>query len=558
MSMKFTNFSVGKKLWLCMGTATFFVGVFLAVAQYALSSTTTGFSRLIDDEFSMIERGNSAKIAFLECRRNEKDVLYNDDESLVKKLLAFSDKMLDEARSVDNIAARIGDPALARISGALVKGGEDYQKLFKIAAAAPAGQARMVATIPMRKAATETENHLNSLLDAVAQRILAVREETQQRSRIVESVVFLFGLLAVALGVGSAILLRSAIARPLVALRDRMVGLAKGDNQSNVPFVTRRDEVGKMAEAVEIFRNSLIEAEELRNQQQAGQKNQLERANRIQTSIANFEKVVARALGDVASYTAELESTSTSMADTAKETSRRSTAVGTASEQATENVQTVSSAAEEMSASIAEINSRVANSTGIVNEGALQAKETNARVVRLKESVQKIDNFAHLINEIASQTNLLALNATIEAARAGEAGKGFAVVASEVKALASQTTKATEEIARQIRAIHDETDQTVVSIGTVTQTIVKLNEVVSSIAAAVEQQGAATREIAGSTSHAARDTAEVSSNIRGVREASERTGEAASQVLRVADALGRNGETLKAQIEEFLREVSAA
>ena len=235
-----------------------------------------------------------------------------------------------------------------------------------------------------------------------------------------------------------------------------------------MPFVTRRDEVVKMAEAVEIFRNSLIEAEELRNEQQAGQKNQLERANRIQTSIANFEKVVARALGDVASYTAELESTSTSMADTAKETSRRSTAVGTASEQATENVQTVSSAAEEMSASIAEINSRVANSTGIVNEGALQAKETNARVVRLKESVQKIDNFAHLINEIASQTNLLALNATIEAARAGEAGKGFAVVASEVKALASQTTRATEEVARQIRAIHDETDQTVVSIGTFT------------------------------------------------------------------------------------------
>jgi methyl-accepting chemotaxis protein len=410
----------------------------------------------------------------------------------------------------------------------------------------------------MRKAATETESHLNSLLDAVAQRILAVREETQQRSKIVESVVFLFGLLAVALGMGSAILLRSAISRPLVALRDRMVSLAKGDNQSDVPFVTRRDEVGKMAEAVEIFRNGLIEAEELRNQQQAGQKNQLERANSIQTSIANFEKVVARALGEVASYTVELESTSTSMADTAKETNRRSTAVGTASEQATENVQSVSSAAEELSSSISEINNRVSNSTGMASEGALQAGDTNARVVRLKESVQKIDNFAHLINEIASQTNLLALNATIEAARAGEAGRGFAVVASEVKALATQTSKATDEIAGQIRAIHEETDQTVVSIGVVTQTIVKLNEVVSSIALAVEQQGAATREIAASASYAARDTTEVLSNIRGVREASERTGETASQVLRVAGALSRNGETLKAQIEEFLREVSAA
>jgi methyl-accepting chemotaxis protein len=558
MSMKFNNISVGKKLWLCMGTATLFVAAFLAVAQYGLSSTTIVFSRLIDDEFAMIEHGNSAKIAFLEGRRNEKDVLYNDDDSLVKKILDFSNKMLDEARSVDGIAARIGDPALAKMSAALVKGGEDYQRLFKNAAAAAAGQPRMVATIPMRKAATETENQLSGLLQAAAQRILAVREEAQHRSSIVEYVVLLSGLFAVAMGIASAIFVRSAIAKPLVALRDRMVGLAKGDTKSDVPFVIRRDEVGKMAEAVEIFRNSLIEAEELRNQQQVGQRNQFERANRVQASITNFEKIVAQALGDVASYINELESTSTSMAETAKETSRRSNVVATASEQATENVQAVSSAAEELSASIAEINSRVANSTGMVNEGASQAEATNARVVRLKESVQKIDKVAHLINEIASQTNLLALNATIEAARAGEAGRGFAVVASEVKALASQTTKATEEIAGQIRAIHDETDQTVVSIGTVTQTIIKLNEVVSSIAVAVEQQGAATREIAGSTSHAARDTAEVSSNIRGVREASERAGEAARQVLVVADALGRNGETLKAQIEEFLREVSAA
>jgi methyl-accepting chemotaxis protein len=558
MSMKFNSMSVGQKLWLCMGTATFFVAVFLVVVQYGLSSTTAVFSRLIDDEFAMIEHGNSAKIAFLECRRNEKDVLYNDDASLIKQIVAFSDKMLDQARSVDSIAARIGDPVLLKISGALVKGGEDYQKLFKNAAAAPAGQPRMIATIPMRKAATETENQLNGLLDSVAQRILAVHEEAQQRSRIIEYVVLLFGVFVVALGIGSAIFLRSAIAKPLVALRDRMVSLAKGDNESDVPFVTRRDEVGKMAEAVESFRNSLIEAERLREEQRAGEKGQLERANRIQTSIGNFEKIVAQALGDVASYTGELESTSTSMAETAKETSRRSNAVATASEQATENVQTVSSAAEELSASIAEINSRVTNSTGMVNEGASQAEATNARVARLKESVQKIDKVAHLINEIASQTNLLALNATIEAARAGDAGRGFAVVASEVKALASQTTRATEEIAGQIRAIHDETDQTVVSIGMVTQTIVKLSEVVSTIAVAVEQQGAATREIAGSTSHAARGTAEVSSNIRGVREASERTGEAASQVLRVADALGRNGETLKAQIEEFLREVRAA
>jgi methyl-accepting chemotaxis protein len=313
-----------------------------------------------------------------------------------------------------------------------------------------------------------------------------------------------------------------------------------------------------IAEAVETFRTSLIEAEQLRSRQRAEQESQIERAGKIQASVRNFESVVAQALGDVASYTAELESTSTSMADTAKETSERSGAVATATEQATKNVQTVSSAAEELSSSIAEINNQVGKSAALASEGAAQANETNVHVVRLKESVQKIDSVAHLINEIASQTNLLALNATIEAARAGDAGKGFAVVASEVKALAMQTTKATDEIASQIRAIHDQTDQTVGSIETVTGTIVRVSEIVSSIATAVEQQGAATREIAGSSSHVATDTADVLTNIKGVREASERTGDAAGQVLRVAKELGRNGETLRNRIEVFLKDVSAA
>ncbi|MBI5321624.1 HAMP domain-containing methyl-accepting chemotaxis protein [Bradyrhizobium sp.] len=541
-----------------MGTAIFFVVGFCAVAQYALSSTTAGFSAMIDDEFAVIGHGNSAKIAFLEARRNEKDVLYNDDESLVKKIVDHSSKMIVEAKAADAVATRLGDPELTRKSAALVKGGEEYQRLFKVAAASAAGQARMVATIPMRKVATETEKELNLLLDEVGKRILAVREEAQKRARIIEIVVLASGLLIVVLGFMSIWLLRSAIAKPLGALRDRMVELAGGDLQSSVPFGTRKDEIGKMAEAVEVFRTSLIEADQMRARQQAEQEGQLARAGRIQASVRNFEKVVAEALGDVASYTAELESTSTSMADTAKEASERSGAVATATEQATRNVQTVSSAAEELSSSIAEINSQVGRSATAASEGAAQANDTNAQIIQLKESVQKIDSVAHLINEIASQTNLLALNATIEAARAGEAGRGFAVVASEVKALAMQTTKATDEIGAQIRAIHERTDQSVGSIGTVTETIVRVSEIVSTIASAVEQQGAATREIADSSSHAARGTAEVLSNIQGVREASERTGEAASQVLRVARELGRNGETLRSRIDEFMKEVSAA
>jgi methyl-accepting chemotaxis protein len=541
-----------------MGAAIFFVAALLAVVQYALSSTTAGFSRLIADDVAIMRHGNSAKIAFLESRRNEKDVLYNDDESLVKRIVAFSGKTIEEAKSVDAIVGRIDDPTMVKIAAAVAKGSEEYLRLFKLAAAAQAGQPRMVATIPMRKAATETENQMNLLLEKVEQRIVTAREETQQRTRLLESIVLASGLLVIALGFAAAFFLRAAIAKPLVRLRDRMTGLAKGDNQSEVPFATRRDEIGKMAEALEFFRNCQIETEQLRTSQEAEQKSQIERANRVQASVASFERIVAQALGKADSCAAELEQASTSMEETARETNQRSSAVATASEQATQNVQTVSSAAEELSSSLAEINSRVAKSTEAARDGAAQANEANSRVVRLKESVLKIDSVAHLINEIASQTNLLALNATIEAARAGDAGRGFAVVASEVKALATQTTKATDEIAAQIRAIHTETDQTVGSIETVTQNIVQLNEIVSSIALAVEQQGAATREIAASTCHAAAGTAEVMTNIKGVREASGRTGDAAGKVLRVAGELSRNGEALKTQIEGFLKDVSAA
>lgn len=556
--MRLGNISVGQKLWLCMGAAIFFVAALLAVVQYALSSTNEGFSRLIADDVAIMRHGNSAKIAFLESRRNEKDVLYNDDESLVKRIVAFSGKTIVEAKSVDAIVARIDDPSMVKIAAAVTKGSEEYLRLFKLAAAAQAGQPRMVATIPMRKAATETENQMNLLLEKVEQRIATAREETLQRTKLLESIVIASGLLVIALSFASAFFLSAAIARPLVRLRDRMTSLAKGDNHSEVPFVKRRDEIGKMAEALEFFRNCQIETEQLRTGQEAEQKSQIERANRVQASVASFEKIVAQALGNANSCTVELEQASTSMAETARETNQRSSAVANASEQATQNVQTVSSAAEELSSSLAEINSRVAKSTEAAREGATQANEANSRVVRLKESVLKIDSVAHLINEIASQTNLLALNATIEAARAGEAGRGFAVVASEVKALATQTTRATDEIAAQIRAIHTETDQTVGSIETVTRNIAQLNEIVSSIALAVEQQGAATREIAASTCHAAAGTADVMTNIQGVREASERTGEAAGKVLRVAGELSRNGEALKTQIEGFLRDVSAA
>jgi methyl-accepting chemotaxis protein len=218
----------------------------------------------------------------------------------------------------------------------------------------------------------------------------------------------------------------------------------------------------------------------------------------------------------------------------------------------------VASATEELSASIGEITNQVTESTRIVGDAVHQANDTNSKVQGLAQAAEKIGEVVRLINDIAGQTNLLALNATIEAARAGEAGKGFAVVASEVKTLATQTAKATEEIAAQVRAIQEATASSAEAIGSITKTISRVSEISTTIASAVEEQGAATQEISRNVQQAAQGTQEVSSNIGAVTSAAQQTGSAANEVLQSASELSRNGEMLKSQVEEFLRTVRAA
>jgi methyl-accepting chemotaxis protein len=349
-----------------------------------------------------------------------------------------------------------------------------------------------------------------------------------------------------------------SVTKPLNIITALMGELAEGKLDIRIPHGETRDEIGALIVALKAFHKAGLEREQTRLAERERVTREHARSERIEASVAGFEQAIGQILGVVESSASELEATANTLAETANETSRQSTAVAAASEHAMGNVQTVSSATEELSASIKEIAQRVGDSTRIVGESAKQATDTNVRVQRLKDSVQKIDTVVSLINDIASQTNLLALNATIEAARAGEAGKGFAVVASEVKALATQTAKATEEIAGQIRGIQEETDQSVEAIETITRTIEQVDKIASSIATAVEQQGLATQEIAHSVSQAADGTTEVSSNIVSVSKASKQTGAAASQVLSAARELGANGGALKTQVETFLRDVRAA
>ncbi len=363
--------------------------------------------------------------------------------------------------------------------------------------------------------------------------------------------VLIAGLIAAWVGRG--------LARPIVALEGAMRVMTSGKHDIIVPGADRRDEIGSMSRAVEVFKDSLIETGRLRAAQEEQRvASEAERRSTVLALAERFETGVGSVVNAVGAASTELRSTAENMARTAEEATQQTATVADASEEASQNAQAVAAAIEELNASINEIAQQVNESAQVAGHAAKQANDTNAEVQGLALAAQKIGDVVKLISEIAEQTNLLALNATIEAARAGEAGRGFAVVASEVKALASQTSKATDEISAQVGAIQSATKTSAEAINGITHTISKVNEIASAIASAVEEQGAATREIAHNVAEAARGTGEVSANIVGVRDAARETGVAADQVVASAAELSMNGETLKAQVDAFLREVRAA
>ncbi len=280
--------------------------------------------------------------------------------------------------------------------------------------------------------------------------------------------------------------------------------------------------------------------------------------DKLTAAIREFDGQMRTALETVAKSAARLQGSANMLASNAEESSRQSTAVAAASEEASANVQTVASATEELTSSVLEIGRQVAESTRIAGKAVEQAGQSSSSIQGLATAAQRIGDVVELINNIAGQTNLLALNATIEAARAGEAGRGFAVVASEVKALAEQTAKATGEISQQIVAIQAATREAVTSMEEIGATIASVNEITVAVAAAVEEQGSATAEIARNVQEAAHGTQEVSSNISGVSQAADQTGQTANELLAASSDLQKQSETLRSQVEGFFSAIRAA
>jgi methyl-accepting chemotaxis protein len=368
-------------------------------------------------------------------------------------------------------------------------------------------------------------------------------------------------LMIVLVGVGlSYWMVRRNVVNPILGIADGVNKLAAGNFAVVLPGLGRRDEIGRMAQAVETFKSKAIERAGREAAEKAAEVTIIASARRAEMhELANgFEAAVGAIVNAVATASSELEAAASSLTDTAESTHHLTAAVASASEQASSNVQLLAAATQELSASVNEIGSRVQESSVIADEAVRQAQMTDARITQLVKAASHIGDVVKLITAIAGQTNLLALNATIEAARAGEAGKGFVVVAREVKTLSAETAKATDGIAAQIASMQIAIKESVSAIEEIGATISRISEITTMIAVAMDQQDTVTGEIARNIDQAAQGTRQVAANIADVNHGAAKTGAASTQVLASAKSLSRDSEHLKGEVEKFLRFIRAA
>jgi methyl-accepting chemotaxis protein len=433
----------------------------------------------------------------------------------------------------------------------------DAEKSSKLAESAERLRERAMKS---RAAAEELQAKVRAVADRlnarVEERSKAAREEYESVSRlmlILASVGIVLG------GVLGFLVGQYGVARPIRAIVALLQQLASGNYNIDIHSADRKDEVGDVAQAAAVFKDNGLAKIRMEAEQKQQEERSAEQRRADMLHLADrFESAIGEIVETVSSASTELEASASTLTSTAEHGQELATMVAAASEEASTNVNSVASATEELSSSVNEISRQVQDSARMASEAVSQARNTTDRVSELSKAAARIGDVVELINTIAGQTNLLALNATIEAARAGEAGRGFAVVASEVKALAEQTAKATGEIGQQISGIQSATQDSVTAIREISGTIEKLSEISSTIAAAVEEQGAATQEISRNVQQAAQGTQQVSSHIMDVQRGSSETGSASSQVLSSAQSLSSDSNRLKLEVGKFLDTVRAA
>jgi methyl-accepting chemotaxis protein len=483
-------------------------------------------------------------------------------ESLDKHWTAFQQREGDVRTATERMRASVADAEAAQLIGQFVAAhqqmGEAYRRglqTFKDRGFDSAAGDAAVAGID--RAPTELLGKAKARFIAIADQ--DARQASEGARRTAWTVSLLLALSAVAGAVIFMVAVNRTISRPLMSVVGSIGELAEGNVATDVSGQERSDEIGKVASAIQILKEKMIQAERVKADQATAELRAAEQRKLDMLRIADdFESAVGQIVEAVSSASKELETSAGSLATTAERAQELSTTVAASSEEASSNVQSVSAATEELSSSVGEIGRRINETARIAGEAVAQAQATTEHVGGLSNAASRIGDVVALINTIAGQTNLLALNAAIEAARAGEAGRGFAVVASEVKALAEQTSKATGEIGQQVADIQAATQQSVGAIGRISATIGRLSEISAAIAASVEQQGAATQEISRNVQQAASGTQQVSSSIADVQRGASDTGSASSQMLSAAKALTTESQRLKSEMGRFLGTVRSA
>jgi len=488
-------------------------------------------------------------VIMLMMRRHEKDFMLRRDAK-------YGDEMKKQA---SEFAAQLAEADIPEADKAELKQKlADYQRDFF------AWFETALKFADESKAMSESFSAIEPVIEAVSKAVSDIRVAAERSNVSVRDAItwrMQAAILLIAFGVlGISFFIGRSVSRPLTAMRAAMIELANGNFAIVLPGLGRADEIGEIAQAVETFKvnaeqKARDEAEARMEQDQAVAR---QRKVDMIRMADNFEGAVGEIIETVSSASTELEASATVLTSTAVRSQQLATVVAGASEEASTNVQSVASATEELTSSVLEISRQVQESARMANDAVDQARQTNDRVGELSKAAARIGDVVELINTIAGQTNLLALNATIEAARAGEAGRGFAVVASEVKALAEQTAKATGEIGQQVAGIQAATQESVGAIQAISGTIAKLSEISSVIAAAVEEQGAATQEISRNVQQASLGTTQVSANIADVQRGASETGSASSEVLSAAQSLSGESNRLKLEVGKFLSSVRAA